>query len=287
MDAPIGARAGETSEEVGRYYDGLDEIYRGQAARNVHHGLWLRGDETRAEAKQNMVWWVGDRLGLNAGENCVDIGCGYGDIARYFATAKHVSVTAVTNSARQHAFGVQAKISKGVEYYLADWCKNALPGAAYDAAWAVESLEHMTDLDAALSQCRRVLRSGGRLLVLSWLARTRPRASNWERIAFLTPTARQFRLCPLRTEEMITQALFTAGFEQIRVSDLTRNVRRTWYPTAAGILQRLRPQAGATLEPGVSWTTLRTAGAYAVGALRYAAFFGVANGVAYGGGRGD
>lgn len=269
---------GGTSEEVGKYYDGLDEIYRGQVTRDVHHGLWIRGDETRTEAKQNVALWVGDRLGLKPGERCVDIGCGYGDMARHLSKAKRVSVTAVTNSARQHALAVQEKRSEGVEYHLADWCTNDLPDAAYDAAWAVESLEHVLDLDAAFGQCRRVLRSGGRLLVLSWLARAR--VPSWERIVFLAPTARQFRLSPLRTEERMMQALSTAGFGYIRVSDLTRNVRRTWYPTASGILQRLRLKAGAALEPGISWTILRTAGAYAVGALRYAAFSAVANGAA-------
>lgn len=235
------AQGSVTSEGVGRYYDELDHIYRVHATRHVHHGLWIRGDETRTEAKQNVASWVADQLGLAPGDRCVDIGSGYGEMARYLSSTNRISVTAVTNSELQCAWAVQENRSESVDYRLGDWCRNELRGSAYDAGWAVESMEHMPDLDAALRQCRRVLKPGGRLLVLSWLASER--APRWQRIAFLEPTARQYRLAPLRTEAAIVRALSTAGFGQIRVSDLTRNVRRTWLPTAAGILQRLRSNA--------------------------------------------
>src|SRR2546430_14587679 len=129
-----------TSQQVGKFYDRLDEIYRHGSVPHVHHGLWLRGDETREQAKENLAIWAADRLALRPGERCVDIGSGYGEMARQISKIKNVRVTAITNSAAQHNRALQENRVELVEYHLGDWCSNDLPSAAYDAAWAVESM---------------------------------------------------------------------------------------------------------------------------------------------------
>ncbi len=257
-----------TSQQVGEFYDRLDEVYRHGSVPHVHHGLWLCGDETREQAKEKLAIWATDRLTLRPGERCVDIGSGYGEMARQISKIKNVRVTAITNSAAQHYRALQENTFKSVEYRLGDWCSNDLPSAAYDAAWAVESMEHITDLNQALIQCRRILKPSGRLIILSWLAGTR---SRWINTILLQPLAKDGLLAPLRTQPEIVSSLSRAGFTHINVYDLTGKVRRTWMPTAKGIWSRIGWHPQDTLEPGLAWRTARIALAYSIRALNYCA----------------
>jgi tocopherol O-methyltransferase len=257
-----------SSRQVGEFYDHLDEIYRRGTVPHVHHGLWLRGDETREQAKENLVIWSAERLALKEGERCVDIGSGYGVMARKISKIKNVQVTAITNSASQHHRALYENRVKTVEYRLGDWCSNDLPSAAYDAAWAVESMEHITDLNQALLQCRRVLKPCGRLIILSWLAGTRSRLIN---TALLQPLTKDGLLAPLRTQAEIVSSLTRTGFSQINVCDLTDKVSRTWKPTLKGVWSRLGCHPQGTLEPGLAWRTVRIALAYSIRALNYCA----------------
>jgi tocopherol O-methyltransferase len=256
------------SRQVGEFYDRLDKIYRHGALPHVHHGLWLRGNETREEAKENLVIWVAQRLALKPGERYVDIGSGYGEMARQISKIKNVQVTAITNSASQHHRALQENRGESVEYHLGDWCSNDLPSATYDAAWAVESIEHITDLNQALLQCRRVLKPCGRLIILSWLAGTRSKLIN---TTLLKPLANDSLLAPLRTQAEIVSSLSCTGFSQISVYDLTGKVRRTWTPTLKGVWSRLGGHPQGTLEPGLAWRTMRIALAYSIRSLNYCA----------------
>lgn len=256
-----------TSKDVGEFYDQLDNIYRHRATLHVHHGLWLRGDETREQARSNLVNWVADELALRPGEHCLDIGSGYGEMARNISRLRNVDVTAVTNSALQHDRALRENTFESVEYHLCDWCSNDLPAATYNAAWAVESLEHVQELDLALRECQRVLKPDGRLIVLSWIAGGQLRA--WKQKILNKPLALHNRLARLRSEDEVVDSLFCAGFRQIKTHDLTSRVRRTWWPTVDGIIGQLGWHRGDAHQPGLAWSTSRVALAYAVGAMRY------------------
>jgi tocopherol O-methyltransferase len=262
------------SQVVGLSYDLLDSIYQNSSAPHVHHGLWLSRHETREQAKDNLSTWLAERLALKSGENCVDIGSGYGQMARQLANAIGVRVTAITNSAIQHSRALQVKNVTAVEYRLGDWCTNDLPTGEADAAWAVESLEHMAHLDEATYQCRRVLKTGGRLIVLSWVAGEGP--ARWRRRVLLDGIVKDAALAPLRTQSQTIKSLSLAGFDNIETLDLSEKVCRTWLPTIKGVFGRSGLITDETLEPGLSWRTLRIALAYKVGALRYCAITAVA-----------
>jgi tocopherol O-methyltransferase len=218
--------------------------------------------------------WLAEQLALKPGENCIDIGSGYGQMARQLANAMGVRVTAITNSVVQHSRALLVKDVASVEYRLGDWCSNDLPTGEFDAAWAVESLDHMIPLDQATYQCRRVLKTGGRLIVLSWLAGEG--ALRWSRRVLLDGIVKDAALAPLRTQSQIIRSLSFVGFDSIETFDLSDKVCRTWIPTTKGVLGRLGLITDETLEPGLSWRTLRIALAYKVDALRYCAITAVA-----------
>ncbi|MEV8131486.1 class I SAM-dependent methyltransferase [Pseudarthrobacter oxydans] len=78
------------------------------------------------------------------GQACVDIGCGYGSTAGRLAVTRGVRVTGFTLSAEQARYA-NAHPVPGVDIQVSDWLANGLADESADAAWAIESSEHMVD----------------------------------------------------------------------------------------------------------------------------------------------
>nr|MBA2242711.1 methyltransferase type 11 [Chthoniobacterales bacterium] len=55
----ISSRRAITRENVVSHYDELDHFYRDVWGDHVHHGLWLRGDETHDEAVRQLAELIG------------------------------------------------------------------------------------------------------------------------------------------------------------------------------------------------------------------------------------
>ncbi|MGI8820033.1 MAG: class I SAM-dependent methyltransferase [Chthoniobacterales bacterium] len=213
-------------DDVALHYDELDQFYRDVWGDHVHHGLWLRGDESREEAVLQLVDLVAREARTDPGVELVDIGCGYGATARALA-ALGAEVTAITLSPAQHAVAsVRQSGATNPHYVLGDWLENELPAEKFDAAIAIESSEHMPDKSGFFRQARRVLRPGGRLVICAWLAAERPsrRAERW----LLEPICREGRMPHLGSASDYETLGQRAGFQLARFEDVTRQVEGTW-----------------------------------------------------------
>jgi ubiquinone/menaquinone biosynthesis C-methylase UbiE len=100
---------------------------------------------------------------VRAGDRVLDLGCGEGDFTVWLAEAGarvlgvDVAEAALRRARRRHP---------GVEFELAPIDGELpLPDASYDVVWASEVIEHVADTGRWLSEVRRVLAPGGRLLV--------------------------------------------------------------------------------------------------------------------------
>ncbi|MET3350458.1 UNVERIFIED_ORG: tocopherol O-methyltransferase [Arthrobacter sp. UYEF1] len=220
---------------VADHYDELDPIYRRVWGEHVHHGLWATGRETSGEAVEALVDTVADRLRLMRGEACVDIGCGYGTTARRLAVTRGVRVTGFTLSAEQAHYAAAHPVPD-VDIQVRDWLANGLPDASADAAWAIESSEHMVDKPRFFAEAHRVLSPGGRFVVCAWLAESD--ASRWKVRHLLEPICREGRLPSMGTREEYEAMALAAGFAIIGYEDVSRRVARTW-PICARRLVRV------------------------------------------------
>ncbi|HVS29242.1 MAG TPA: methyltransferase domain-containing protein, partial [Solirubrobacteraceae bacterium] len=102
---------------------------------------------------------------VGAGESVVDLGCGAGDFTAALARAG-VRATGidVAEAALRHARERHAGLE--LDFALAP-VDGPLPlgDASVDVVWASEVIEHVADTARWLSEVRRVLRPGGRLLL--------------------------------------------------------------------------------------------------------------------------
>lgn len=263
-----------TREAVASHYDELDHFYRDVWGDHVHHGLWLRGNETREEAVQQLVDLVARELRLTPGMRVCDIGCGYGATARELAM-RGAEVTGITISPAQFAV---AQEEGRAHFLLGDWLTNDLPNESFDAAYAIESSEHMPDIRRFFTQANRVLRTGGRLVVCAWLSADNP--SPTQKSWLLEPICREGRMPIMGTVADYRSLGAEAGFKMEHFEDVTKAVARTWPAIVRRLIGKLlsdpaylkflfRRHAHNRI---FALTIFRIWIAYRVGAMRYGVF---------------
>ena len=203
---------------------------------HVHHGLWTTRRDPPSVAARALAERVAAEARVGAGAAVVDVGCGYGATARLLARERGAVVTGLTLSAAQAA---AAPPQDGVTILVRDWLANGLPDAAFDAAIAIESLSHMPDKPRVFGELARVVRPGGRVCVVDWLARERPGAV--ERRLLLDPIAAEGRLPELLPASAYVALLRESGLAVVGFEDLSARTARTWSVVARrlpGVLAR-------------------------------------------------
>jgi arsenite methyltransferase len=112
-----------------------------------------------------------ETLDLQPGEHVLDIGSGPGFLACEMAAivGETGSVHGVDPSESMLAIAAQRDRAAGsapVEFRTGDALELPYPDQSFDAAVSTQVYEYVEDMAAALADARRVLRPGGRLLVL-------------------------------------------------------------------------------------------------------------------------
>jgi SAM-dependent methyltransferase len=110
-------------------------------------------------------------LALNQGENVLDIGSGPGLLACEMATEVGAagSVSGIDASESMLALARMRRPPEGsaeIRFVAGDACVLPFTDESFDAAVATQVYEYVQDMPAALGEAFRVLRPGGRLLVL-------------------------------------------------------------------------------------------------------------------------
>ena len=261
-----------THADVADHYDELDGIYRRLWGVHVHHGLWRTSQESPEEAVAALSDLVRDQLAFAAGDRLVDIGCGYGATARRFA-GNGAIVTGFTLSQAQRD---AAPRYRNVQLLCGDWLANDLPAASFDAAFAIESSEHMRDKPLFFAEARRVLRPRGRFVICAWLASEQP--TRWQCEHLLEPICDEGRLPSLGTAAEYHAMAEAAGFSSLEYQDVSRAVRRTWTICARRLVGAfvgdadLRRSVMTARNRSFAFSLPRLMLAYRTGAMRYGVF---------------
>ena len=166
----------------------------------------------------------------------LDVGCGGGILAEAFAELGF-SVTGIDPSASSVATAQRHADARGVSILYHVGAGEQLPFAdnSFDYVSCCDVLEHVQDVDAVLSEIRRVLKPGGLFFYdtinrtwLSWLFLIKV-AQDWSRWAFMAPD--QHRYDRFITPSELNQRMGRLGLasQQTRGMVGNYNVLKTLY----------------------------------------------------------
>jgi cyclopropane-fatty-acyl-phospholipid synthase len=164
------------SREVGRrHYDIGNDLYRRMLDDRMLYscGYW-RTATTLAESQEHKLDLVAAKLGLEAGMRVLDIGCGWGGAAAYFAETRGCEIVGVTISEQQATLARERCVGLPVDIRLQDYRDVDEP---FDRIYSIGMFEHVgvRNYGAYMQTCRRLLREPDGLTLLHTIGGSRSR----------------------------------------------------------------------------------------------------------------
>jgi len=108
------------------------------------------------------VQLVLEHLGELAGKRIADVGCGKGRFAR-IVRERHPQASVL---ALDVAEAMLRHVPQGIERVAATMTALPLATASCDGAYATESLEHAVDIPTAVAELTRIVKQGGRIVII-------------------------------------------------------------------------------------------------------------------------
>ncbi len=127
-------------------------------------------DENLHPRGPGLLYNIVRELGLRPGASVIDLGCGEGDHSFRLAETFGFAVLGIDPVGRNIELGnerlatAHAKVRDRMRFARGAAEAMLTDDASVDLIWCRESL-YFFDLDRAFAECRRVLRSGGRMLI--------------------------------------------------------------------------------------------------------------------------
>lgn len=230
MSAPEATVTADTNQ----HYD-LDPDIFGQfldPLRKYSSALYESDTDSLELAQRNKLRFVARRLGLNGGEELLDIGCGWGSLILFMAQEYGCNTLGISPAPRQHEYIAEQAAARGVtgqvRTRVGHFEQLDLPAASVDAVTMLGSIVHMPDLDEVFRRARAVLRRNGTLYVSeSCFRNAAARRAFDERAGTEFVRSDIFGWGDLRPLSDLITAAEDAGFSVISVDDLTDDYRRT------------------------------------------------------------
>ncbi|KAI9677559.1 MAG: hypothetical protein M1817_006513 [Caeruleum heppii] len=131
--------------------------------------LYPNGTETLAQAEVSMLETYVKKAELHDGQSILDLGCGWGSGALYFAELfPRSQVTAFSNSKTQKVYIDEQAVRKGLKnlsVITGDAVEYEFDTSRFDRVISIELFEHMKNYELLMAKISRWLRPGGKLFV--------------------------------------------------------------------------------------------------------------------------
>lgn len=192
-DGTDGGNGGEIGGDPG----GLSAVWE-------QHAAWWQEEFTEGADVEYAEQLVPLAVRHTAGASrVIDVGCGEGQIARAVASAGAERVVGVDASSAQ--ITEARRRGGGVAYVRASAIAVPLASASFDAVISCLVLEHVPDLDGALDEVTRLLRPGGRLVVLINHPLFQTPGSGWIDDRVVDPPEQYWRVGPYLPEAVTVE----------------------------------------------------------------------------------
>jgi ubiquinone/menaquinone biosynthesis C-methylase UbiE len=223
-----------TVNQVRTYYGDSPGYLDGPLKGTCHFGYTPQGQEFELRsALSAMETRLGQALALPHGSTVIDAGCGFGRVATTLSGQFGLNVIgADLMSERLHEAYRYAKahgVLEKVNLLNVNYCAIPVQESSIDGIFTMETLVHADPLEAALSEFWRVLKPGGRLTLFEYSVPDRKTLDPLrKRITDIFVQHTGMASIERFTHGAFPDLLQNAGFENVQVEEVSRNVWPTW-----------------------------------------------------------
>jgi tocopherol O-methyltransferase len=208
------------------HYDLVSPYYRSLWGEHLHHGYWIRGDESKEKAQLQLIEHLAQLAKVKPGSEILDIGCGLGASSLYLAKNYNASVTGITNSSVQIQMAIKAAASEHLDakFLLMDAEKMEFQ-KQFDVLWSVESISHYGHREHFFASAARLLKPGGQFAMTDWFKK--PDLTRLETKKFIDPIEKGM-LVELEVMDDYARFLTSNGLQIVHREILNKNCAKTW-----------------------------------------------------------
>jgi tocopherol O-methyltransferase len=208
------------------HYDIVSPYYRALWGEHLHHGYWIRGNESKEEAQLQLIEHLAQLANVKPGSDILDIGCGFGASSLYLAKHYDATVTGITISSVQVEMATQAAAGKQIDAKFLLMDAEAMNfQKQFDVLWSVESISHYQNLDAFFASAAKLLKPGGSFAITDWFKKENLTRAETRR--FIDPIERGM-FVELQTMDDYERFFISNGLQIMRREVLNENCAKTW-----------------------------------------------------------
>jgi tocopherol O-methyltransferase len=212
--------------KIVEHYDVVSPYYYKLWGEHLHHGYWIRGDESKEQAQQQLIELLARLAKIPQGATVLDVGCGFGASSLYLCKQFGATSTGITISQVQVEM---ANAAAGRECADARFCLMDAEAMTFDepfdVLWSVESISHYHDRERFFASAAKLLKPGGVFAITDWFKQ--PDLSRSEIRKYIQPIEQGMFV---RLEEIghYEDFLRASGMEILRREELTKHCAKTW-----------------------------------------------------------
>ena len=208
------------------HYDVASPCYYSLWGEHLHHGYWVRGDESKEIAQIQLIEHLAQFANIKAGSRILDIGCGFGDSSLYLAKKYGASATGITISPVQvqMAREAAAKANLDASFLLMD-AEDMQFAQPFDLLWSVESISHYHNPRKFFVSAVKFLKPGGCFALTDWFQKEN--LSPADKKEFIEPIEKGM-MVELRGMDDYSNFLVSSGLQVVHRQELTHNCAKSW-----------------------------------------------------------
>jgi tocopherol O-methyltransferase len=213
-------------ESIREFYDLVSSHFHELWGEHLHHGYWIRGDETKERAQIQLIEHLAQLARIRPGRAILDVGCGTGASSTYLAKHYKVEATGITISPIQVGLASQAAAKEGVNATFLLMDAEAMKfEKLFDVVWSVESISHYQDIANFFASAARLLKPHGTIAVIDWFKKQDLSPTEYERD--ILPIEKGM-LVKMETMQEYEAWMRSNNLEIIKSEILNQNCAKTW-----------------------------------------------------------
>lgn len=213
-------------EKIREHYDRVSPYYHSLWGEHLHHGYWIRGDETKEQAQLQLAQHVAKAAEIPFGARILDVGCGFGASSIYLAREYGANATGITISAVQVKMANRAAQEAGANAKFLCMDAEAMSfEEPFDVIWSVESISHYSSVEKFFAAAAGLLKRGGTMVITDWCKKAGLTAREHKK--YLEPIEKGMMI-EMHTVEHYEKLMSENGLQVVKTEVLNKQCAKTW-----------------------------------------------------------